>query len=98
MLETPSRETFIPLLNSQFQVGPVAVELVEVSELRSSRNSEAFSLVFRGPRASPLPQAVYRFYHADVGELDIFIVPIGQEDSDLFYEAVFNTLRPKERA
>ena len=98
MLERPARETFIPFLNTQFQVGQVAVELVEVSELRSARHNEAFSLVFRGPRAAFLPQAMYRFHHADLGELDIFIVPIGQEDGDLFYEAVFNTLRPKERA
>jgi hypothetical protein len=98
MLENLTCQSFIPHLNSVFRVGSdaewIAVELVEVSEPRLSRRTEAFSLVFRGPSSTFLQQAMYRFQHAEIGDLDLFIVPIGRDEHGLYYEAVFNNLRP----
>ena len=34
-----------------------------------------FSLVFRGPATPVLPQGTYRLSHADLGELELFLVP-----------------------
>jgi hypothetical protein len=48
-----------------------------------------FSLVFRGA-GSPLPQRIYRLEHPELGALDVFLVPIGQDAGGVFYEAVFN--------
>jgi hypothetical protein len=100
MLDDLRREQFIPYLNSQFQVGtgaePITLELTEVSELRSSRHNEAFSLVFRGRNDQYLPQAMYRFQHSQLGEFDLFIVPIGQDPQGFYYEALFNRLRRDE--
>jgi hypothetical protein len=102
MLDLPTRDSFAPLLNSQFQLERssdlIDMELTEVSELRVSRGHEAFSLVFRGPRDMFLPQATYRFNHSALGAIDLFIVPIGQDEHGLYYEAIFNRLRDREQA
>ena len=50
----------------------------------------AFELLFQGPSDPILPQATYRLTHADLGPLDIFIVPIGQSNDGTTYQAVFN--------
>ena len=39
---------------------------------------EAFALHFRGPADPPLPQATYRLAHDGLGDLEIFIVPVGR--------------------
>ena len=49
-----------------------------------------FSLVFRGPGSPPLPQRIYRLEHPELGALDVFLVPIGQDAGGMCYEAVFN--------
>jgi hypothetical protein len=100
MLELLNRDSFAPRMNSQFRVvqgaGAIPMDLVEVSELRSSRRNEAFTLVFRGPGDMLLPQATYQFSHPSLGVIELFIVPVGQGKQGLYYEAVFNRLRLEE--
>ncbi len=48
-----------------------------------------FSLVFRGPATQALPQRIYAMTHAALGELDIFLVPLGPDAEGMRYEAVF---------
>ena len=48
-----------------------------------------FSLVFRGPAGPVLPQATYRLDHAELGELELFLVPIGPDAGGMRYEAAF---------
>jgi len=48
-----------------------------------------FSLVFVGPPEPQLPQATYVVEHAELGRLDVFLVPIGRTPEGLRYEAVF---------
>ena len=50
---------------------------------------EPFSLVFLGPREPMLPQRIYRLEHDELGELEIFLVPIAQDADGTRYEAVF---------
>jgi hypothetical protein len=49
-----------------------------------------FSLRFRGPRIPTLAQATYRLVHAEMGELEIFLVPIASDWDATTYEAVFS--------
>lgn len=49
-----------------------------------------FSVLFRGPAEPVLVQATYRLRHASLGELDLFLVPLGPRDDGIGYEAVFN--------
>ena len=48
-----------------------------------------FSLVFRGPTSPLHPQGTYRLAHADLGELDLFLVPVGSEPDGIRYQAAF---------
>jgi hypothetical protein len=75
--------------------GPaLVVELIEASESSEAggpgpegQERQQFSLVFRG---SPgLPQATYRLSHAELGDVDIFLVPIGPDGDGMKYEAAF---------
>jgi len=51
---------------------------------------ETFSLVFRAAHKRPYPQRIYRMEHAEMGQFDIFIVPIRLDKEGVYYEAVFN--------
>jgi uncharacterized protein DUF6916 len=94
-----TQATFAPHVGSPFRVhvgdSELELTLVEVSDVRVSPRVEAFSLEFRGPAASPLPQAEYQFDHPVIGELALFIVPVGRDGDALEYEAVFNRLHPR---
>ena len=48
-----------------------------------------FSLVFRSPAGAPLPQRIYRLQLEELGALDLFLVPIGPDETGMCYEAVF---------
>jgi len=74
---------------------PVTLELVEAKEPKSRQEvkvTESFMLVFRGPANEPLAQETYEVRHAGVGTFPLFIVPIGQDDAGLYYQAIFNRL------
>jgi hypothetical protein len=91
MLDTLTVDDFRALKGDRFRITPEVagafdVELIEVTEIpREPGGRTPFSLVFQGGPNPPLEQAIYRVEHDDVGELDIFLVPI---DVDR-YEAVF---------
>jgi hypothetical protein len=73
-----------------------ALELVEATESteHGGRGPEGqarmqFSLVFRGPTTPVLPQATYRLSHAELGDLELFLVPVGAEPGGVRYQAAF---------
>lgn len=69
------------------------IKLIEVSEIGTPKPQEkrrAFSLVFLGSSDRPLIQKIYHLSHPKMGDLDIFLVPIGPNQKGLQYEAVFN--------
>jgi len=86
-------EHFEPLVGSAFQISePAAVELV-LAEAASAGEwpggREPFRLHFRGPREPLLPQSIYRLEHAELGALEIFVVPVGRDAESTTYEAIF---------
>jgi hypothetical protein len=91
MLEKLTVDDFRPLLNDRFRIAPdgaeaFEVELVEVTELSREPGGRApFSLVFRGGPNPPVEQAVYHVAHDELGELEIFLVPIAVDR----YQAIF---------
>jgi len=91
-----THETFAPCLGQPFQIETDAepaldCELVEVTPRSEQRDGRRpFSLLFRGPAAPILPQRIYRLRHPTLGELDLFLVPIGPSGDGIGYEAVFN--------
>jgi len=92
-----THENFAAQLNKKFrvqidEVNAVDLVLAEVSELKSSPRQEQFSIIFQGPLEMFLGQGLRQFEQDEMGEFDLFLVPIGQDDSGYSYEAVFNRI------
>ena len=89
-------DDFAPRVGERFALrvdgrADLALELVEARGLGPGyEQREAFALLFRGPAEPPLPQATYRFAHAGLGDLDIFIVPVAHGEAGRDYEAIFS--------
>lgn len=81
--------TFWLATNSRRQ----ALELIEVSPLRSDAVYESFAIVLRSPPGYFIPQATYCFDHETLGAVDLFVVPFRQDQHGLYYEANFNIVR-----
>ena len=96
MSEMLTKEAFAENLNSKFRItfeaGVIELELIEVVETKATARQQQFSLFFRGPLEYFLQQATYRMEHERLGEIDLFIVPVGREADGFRYEAVFNYL------
>ena len=93
-----THEEFTKNANTKFRVQldettGVELELVEVSELKVHPKQEGFALVFRGPLNMYLGQGLGLFKHDQMGQFELFIVPIRQDEQGFYYEAVFNRLR-----
>lgn len=51
---------------------------------------EPFSLIFRSESQVVLPQRMYKLRNAQMGALDIFLVPVARDVKGILYQAVFN--------
>jgi hypothetical protein len=89
-------ETWKAHLNSTFTIKTapteVPLQLINISEQKFSSRQERFSVYFKGPLEGFLPQHSYPFQHEVMGMVDLFIVPIAQENDGFVYEAVFNKI------
>jgi hypothetical protein len=95
-----TEEEFSKHLNSRFlfssnaEATPVELQLVQVKSYakkdEETQRMERFSAFFEGPANNSLPQLTYRVAHEQMGEFDLFIVPIGKSENGFRYEAVFN--------
>ena len=93
-----THEEFSKHANTKFQVQvdestQVELELIEISELKLYPQQEEFTLEFRGPLDMLLGQGVRDFKHDQMGQFELFIVPIKQDAQGFYYEAIFNNLR-----
>jgi len=69
------------------------LELCEVKRLSAHafRQEAPFSLVLRSARGAPaLSQGMVRLAHPKLGELEVFLVPIGPDSLGMRYEITFN--------
>ncbi len=99
MLEKLHKVTFDSLLDEPFHVDVPGsagfdLKLVEVTEHLHTVRQESFSVFFHGPASSFIRQGMYRLCHEKLGEIDLFLVPIGRDRDGYEYEAVFNHLIP----
>ncbi|MCP5052925.1 MAG: hypothetical protein GY940_37500 [bacterium] len=84
------KDDFDTHLNTDFEIhfengDMIAIKLEEVAD-ESKEYAEIFSLIFKGPEDKPLPQQTYLLKHAKMGELALFLVPIGPSH----YQCLFN--------
>lgn len=97
-----TKAAFLAQLNTDFLIneegGKVAVRLVDVTDLPkrgASARKEAFSLLFRGNRATTLKQNTYLIEHEQLGLFSFLIVPVMRRDKGApCYEAIINRLHP----
>ena len=93
-----TEQEFSRHLNSTFNIkfvdGDLPLQLVEVSAYRPQEHEEQglerFSAVFNGPEGLLLPQGTYRLTHDQMGDVDLFLVPVSSNQRTHQYEAVFN--------
>jgi hypothetical protein len=93
-----THEAFTQHANTQFQVlvaenTAVPLELIEISDVKLYPHQEQFGIVFRGPSDMFLGQGSRYFSHEHMGQFELFIVPIRQDEHGVYYEAIFNRLR-----
>ena len=101
MLERLTVDDFRPTVGQPFSVdageaGTLELELLEARTIEpgaaaadDAGHRSPFALDFRGPVDPLLPQSIYRLEHESVGELEIFIVPVGRTEAGTDYEAIF---------
>ncbi len=95
-LESLEHDTFAPFVGQSFTIvtadGPLEVQLNAVCRLgqrRAEAAREPFSLVFRGLRGVRLPQGIYRFGNASLGEIEMFITQLADNSEGADFEAIF---------
>lgn len=92
-------EDFADKVGEVFAVGEpgvpaIALTLKEAAPLNPAMAPKGarppFSLIFLAKDPRVLPQRIYRLDHRGLGELAIFLVPIGKDAEGVSYQATFN--------
>ena len=60
-----------------------------LQQAREQGVREPFSLLFSGPLEPFLEQHMYTLHHDELGKLEMFLVPVNQDQNGYYYEAVF---------
>ena len=99
MLEKLHKESFDSLLQEPFHVDVPGtagfdLKLADVKGHLLTARQESFSVFFHGPASPFMQQGTYHLCNDKLGELDLFLVPLGREGDGYQYEAVFNHLIP----
>ena len=98
-LQKVTHEDFNACLNHRFVIEleeppPVELELVSVETRTGVKvpegNRQPFSLLFHGPSAPVLEQGTFAMANDRLGNMELFLVPIGADEKGRVYEAVFN--------
>ena len=95
-----AKEDFDPHIGEEFELElgggkTLALELVSCHARPSGSFEGAtrvpFSLIFRSPgERRHAPQQIYTVRHAELGALEIFLVPIGRDEVGMQYQAAFS--------
>jgi len=97
-MATLTEQEFSKHVDTDFRVKldtpePVNLRLVEVKSYKKKDEEhggmERFSLFFTG-RGNLVPQKTYSVSHDEMGEFELFLVPIGRTEDGFRYESVFN--------
>jgi len=101
MDELPSYLQFKQLENAEFAIYfadgiSTPARLVEVSDLKTDKRREGFSLIFEVGLEAPVTQEIVKVEHPEMGTLELFLVPIGRTATAIEYEAIFNRFVSRE--
>ena len=96
MLERLNLDDFLPYVGGELDVSAYGnsarVTLREAAPIKSPspRGTQPFHLLLSAPPAWRQPQGLYRLRHPQLGELELFAVPIGPDGNGFCYEIIFN--------
>lgn len=93
-LATFTVDTFSPRVGEEFRLSDdngatIPTRLLQATTGARGVHREQFSLVFRAPNGTTLPQGIYRVEHDEMGSFGLFLVPLGPDGEGMRYEAVF---------
>jgi len=93
-----THDEFSKHANTKFQVQVdentnVELDLITISELKLYPQQEEFTLEFLGPLNIFLGQGIRNFTHDQMGQFELFIVPVKQDERGFYYEVIFNRIR-----
>jgi len=85
---------FAPHIHTRFQVSrpqmeDYDLELTEVTD-HSNAQLEQFSLIFAGILSPYLSQGAYKLTHPQMPECELFLVPVGPDETGMRYQAIFS--------
>ena len=98
-LKIPTYTEFESCLNQSFTVRQEASDAIEMELVSLDGTGEykleddtrqRFTVVFRGPKEPALEQCIYPLENPRLGRTELFLVPIGPDDTGRLYEAVFS--------
>jgi hypothetical protein len=96
-MDDPSKQLaharFVTALDTDFTVTvngstqpPFQMRLIEINTRRSPPGYEQFSAIFIGPPSPIMAQGMYRLVNEKLGELDLFMAPVGRGSTGIEYE------------
>jgi hypothetical protein len=96
-LATVRLEQFAACLDQDFEIvfsdGTLPVKLLEAKQWGPDQppdTRQPFALTFRADKSLRFPQGTYQMRHAELGEMEIFLVQIAADANGSTLEAVFN--------
>jgi hypothetical protein len=91
------RSRFVPALGGSFRTagagGVSTMTLVEINDLlpvMRAQDEDRFALVFRAAGGHRPVAGMRNFHHDAVGDVVLFVSPVGRSDTVVHYEAVVN--------
>lgn len=94
-MSLPRESFFKEQIGSIFEVvdipsSPFELKMTKVVEHAKSEHQEAFSVFFLGPSDRFMPQGIRKIKNTQVGEIEVFLVPVAKTNDGFEYEAAFN--------
>lgn len=87
--EAKKQDSFEIQFNSE-QKSICRIEDITTSQAPAvNREGQQFSVIFANESPTVFEQGVYPVSHAELGEFELFLVPVFGDDQGVHYEAVF---------
>lgn len=91
----PGPDAFRAHVGSDFAIDcrgtTILLRLAEVVDHGTANGTQQYALLFHGPAAPVLPDAIYAVEHRVLGTIEIFIAPIvGSNAARIVYQACFS--------
>ncbi|MFC3193817.1 DUF6916 family protein [Marinicella sediminis] len=87
--ETHQKEAFSIHFNDAEPGQCLVKEITIANAPVNAQGEQQFSVVFSSADPKVYEQGVYPVSHPELGDFDLFLVPIYGDDSEVHYEAVF---------